>query len=486
MQLLSKSLSYLLKVNSDFTIQQSKAGFNELIGYNPEGFSLKNILSSPNRDMASIHGFGSDTDSAEFIADFKKVDGNIISFKALIIRINEEDEYLLHLRNYTNMKLMRKDVIRKTIAIEHLTKSRMIRDGRLEHALNEILLTAARSLRVSRTNAWLYDGEKTEIQCIGSYDSRIEGPQTLQALPKIAFPSYFSLLDQAKIIVSNDAQNDPKISELNESYLMPLNIHAIMDIPIRIEGTIIGVLCVENTEETKEWSLQEQLFGLVIAQIISLAIETKNKHEANKSLQLFNKEQTVLLQEVHHRVKNNLSIVSSLLNMQANKCKDEYHRSLFNDSKNRINSIASVHEVIYKSNSFANLNLKDYIEEMLSYIQQSFSANSAIQINIDLENIIVDVTRAIPIALIINEIVTNCYKHAFPNNAYGVITVSLKNVDGTISLMIKDNGIGIQINTDNSSDSIGFEILEGLVDQIDGKYSFSVNNGTTFMLQFAS
>ncbi len=485
MQLLSKSLSYLLRVKPDLTITQSKSGFNELIGYNPEGFSLKKILSSPNRDLQTIDAFDQEADSVEFIADFKKVDGNIISFKAVIIRINNEDDYLLHLRNYTNMKLMRKDVIRKTIAIEHLTKSRMIRDGKLEQAIDEILLTAARSLGVSRTNAWLYNSDHTEIQCIGLFDARNTKQTEQAALPKIASPGYFSLLDQAKIIVSNDAQNDPKISELKEAYLLPLNIQALMDVPIRIEGTIIGVLCVENTDDTKAWSLQEQLFGLVIAQIISLAIETKNKHEANKSLQLFNKEQTVLLQEVHHRVKNNLSIVSSLLNMQANKCKDEYHRSLFNDSKNRINSIASVHEVIYKSNSFANLNLKDYIEEMLSYIQQSFGTNSAIQINIDLENIIVDVTRAIPIALIINEIVTNCYKHAFPNNAYGVITVSLKNVDGTISLMIKDNGIGIQTNSDNSSDSIGFEILEGLVDQIDGKYSFSVNNGTTFTLQFA-
>jgi two-component sensor histidine kinase len=486
MHVITKTPSYLLRINQELTILESKLPFNELIGYNPTGYSLFKLLYNPQNDLKSLHDFNSDADFAEFIADFKRVDGKIISFKALVLKINESGDIVLHLRNYTNMKLMRKDIIRKTLSIEHLAKSRKIRNGEFGAAIHEILITAARALQVDRVNAWIYDENLTEIRCIGNYEARQKTEKIQAPLPKIAFPNYFSLFETTKIIVTNDALNDLKIDELKEMYLEPNNIGALMDIPIRIEGKMIGVLCIEHTNSPKNWSVQEQLFGLVIAQIISLAIETKNKLDANNTLKELNQEQSILLQEVHHRVKNNLSIVSSLLNLQSNKCKDEYHRALFNDSKNRINSIASVHEVIYKSNSFANLNLKEYFEQILSFLQQSFSNNTSIIIIPRLQLTFIEVTRAIPIALIINEIVTNCFKHAFPKQKKGVIKVQLTQIKKEITLIISDDGIGIQNIKSKSKDSIGFEILEGLVDQIDGRYYFEIDNGTTFTLKFTN
>ncbi len=143
-----------------------------------------------------------------------------------------------------------------------------------------------------------------------------------------------------------------KIAELYSLYLKPLDIQALMDIPIRIEGEIIGVICFENVGEPREWTYQEQKYGLVTAQMISLAIESNNKQKAKKELEHALHEKNILLQEVNHRVKNNLSIVASLMNLQSEKSHDEYHKQLFMECRNRLESISSVHELVYKTKSY--------------------------------------------------------------------------------------------------------------------------------------
>jgi two-component sensor histidine kinase len=482
-----KNTGCIFRLSTDLILVSSNSYIETLLGFDPTGLPFHELLFRPKRDLRTLLEGISNHDHVDFIADFKRIDGNFITLQAVIIEVTESDKigYVVHLKDYTRIKMLRKDAIRKTIAIEQLAKARTIREGNLIEAVYEIVLTAARAMHVNRVNAWTFDTDQTEIQCIGNYDTTVNAMVSQSALPKIAFPNYFSLFETSKIIVTNDAMNDPKTEELKDIYLEPHNICALMDVPIRIEGEMIGVVCFEHIGSSRDWNIQEQKFGLVIAQIISLAIETNNKLIAQRELLALNKEQQVLLQEIHHRVKNNLSIVSSLLNLQAHKCRDQYHSDLFSESQNRLSSISSVHEVIYKSKSFATIDLKDYIEQMLSFLQQSYASAGSVNIVKSLQKVNVDVSIAIPLALIINEIVTNCFKHAFKDTGDGTISVILIENNKIVNLTINDDGIGMNLNKDVLSESIGIDILEGLVEQIDGKYAFTVNKGTQFKLTFS-
>lgn len=410
------------------------------------------------------------------------------NFRLVLIKLpSSEVTYVVYLKDLTPEILKHISLLKKTLSIEILAKSRKIRDGNLNEAIFEILQTASRATKTQRVNAWLFDKEMTQISCIGNFDSVKNSFVEQGALPRIALPNYFKLFETEKIIITNDCLNSTVTEELRDIYLEPHNIQSLMDIPIRIEGEMIGVLCFENVGHTREWNLLEQKFGLVTAQLISLALETNHKKIAYEQLSQINQEQKVLLKEIHHRVKNNLSIVVSLLSLQSRKSTDDFHAQLFTECRNRVNSIAAVHEMIYKSKSFSKINLKDYIEQISQFLNQSYK-NTAF--NVELQNamsdFLVDVSMAVPIALIVNEVYTNSYKHAFHSNqsVKPQIKTVLINNKTSVVIIIKDNGVGIPENIENYKDqtSIGTEIIDGLCKQIDAIYEYQTDNGTQFKL----
>jgi two-component sensor histidine kinase len=218
--------------------------------------------------------------------------------------------------------------------------------------------------------------------------------------------------------------------------------------------------------------------------MISLAIETNHRQKVTKNLKEALSEQKILLKEVQHRVKNNLAIISSLINLQGEKTKDEYHRSLFQESRNRLDSIAKVHQMLYTSDSYKSVNLKQYLEEIILNLRESFSAaHREIEVVTHIENIVLDVSTAIPLALILNEVVTNSYKHAFKDVKEGKIEVTLTEVENKIKLVVKDNGSGFDSEAAGKS-SLGFHILDGLVEQIDATLNYSGKSGTIAEITF--
>ncbi len=398
---------------------------------------------------------------------------------------SKEQIFIFYLRDNTQQNLVRKDIIKKSLTIENLSKSRKIRNGQLDEAIYEILESSSRAMQVTRVNAWLFDTDKTQIQCIGNFDARENKlvPQT--ALPRIAMPLYFSLFETEKIIITRNTLTETKTAELYDFYLKPHDIQSLMDVPVRIEGEMVGVICFENVGAPREWSLQDQKYGLVAAQMLSLTIESHNKQLAKKALELALEEQTILLQEVNHRVKNNLSIVSSLMNLQSEKSHDDYHKQLFMECRNRLDSIASVHELIYKAKTYSHINFKEYLNEIIQHISSSYQSFSHIKIVKGITDVHIDISSAIPLALIVNELITNAYKHAFKNKKDGIIEVSLLENNKQVFLTIKDNGDGFD-KTIIPKNSIGMDILSGLIEQIEGKCNLtSDEKGTVYKISFS-
>ena len=397
----------------------------------------------------------------------------------------KEHLYVFYLRDNTQQNLVRKDIIKKSLTIENLSKSRKIRDGLLDEAIYEILESSSRAMQSTRVNAWIFDNERTQIQCIGNFDARENKlvPQT--ALPRIAMPLYFSLFETEKIIITRNTLTETKTAELYEFYLKPHDIQSLMDVPVRIEGEMIGVICFENVGAPREWTLQEQKYGLVAAQMLSLTIESHNKQKAKQALELALDEKNILLQEVNHRVKNNLSIVASLMNLQSEKSNDDYHKQLFMECRNRLDSIATVHELIYKTKSYSHINFKEYLNQIIDHISDSYKSVEHIKIIKGITEVDVDISAAIPLALIVNELITNAYKHAFTNKKEGVIEILLVENNKQVFLTIKDNGQGFD-KTVIPKNSIGMDILAGLIEQINGICNLtSDEKGTQYKISFS-
>ncbi|OCQ97189.1 hypothetical protein BCD64_16685 [Nostoc sp. MBR 210] len=199
------------------------------------------------------------------------------------------------------------------------------------------------------------------------------------------------------------------------------------------------------------------------------------------------KEKEVLLKEIHHRVKNNLGIVSSLLQMQCRRTQDPEATAILRDSQNRIASIALVHEKLYRSADLANIDFAQYIPDLTTHLFDSYNVTSnCIKLKIQVNNASLDIETAIPCGLIINELVSNALKYAFPHQSTGEIIVSLEQQDNyNLILTIQDNGVGLPQDFDpKHTKTLGIILVQGLVKQLRGTIKVNSQQGTEFKITF--
>jgi PAS domain S-box-containing protein len=218
----------------------------------------------------------------------------------------------------------------------------------------------------------------------------------------------------------------------------------------------------------------------VIAQNISERIE--NEHKISQSL----KEKEVLLKEVHHRVKNNMQVISSILNLQSSYVKDKYALNLLQECQNRIKSMAYIHESLYQTKNFDAVNFSEYLSTLVKNLVHSYSVNSKkIKVILTLDKLFLNLDASIPCGLIINEIVSNSLKYAFPGNRDGIIFVTLKSKGGKVSIEVGDNGVGISSDIDiKNTKTLGLQLVDTLVEQINGTIKLSQTKGTVFNIEF--
>ena len=183
-----------------------------------------------------------------------------------------------------------------------------------------------------------------------------------------------------------------------------------------------------------------------------------------------------------------MQVISSLLNLQASKVTNSTDYELFIDSKNRVHSMALVHEKLYRSENLASINMSGYLEGLIAEIINSYMGqHDNVHINIQSDNVYMDIQHAIPTGLITNELVSNCIKHAFQKNVNDRVIVSLTNENHEYTLKVKDNGAGIPGNIDIwNTDSLGLQLVVMLSKQLQGSISLERENGSTFIIRFPS
>jgi len=219
-------------------------------------------------------------------------------------------------------------------------------------------------------------------------------------------------------------------------------------------------------------------------------LELKNEkiQVQNKQIEHSLKEKELLLKEIHHRVKNNLQIISSVINLQADKVKEKKLKEILSELKLRISSIALTHQMLYQSGTTSNVLLHEYLQNLISQIYKSYE-NEKIKVNFDTNNkeFIINIDTAIPLGLLVNEIMTNAFKHAFKSKESGTIDITTSVSGANVTLVIKDNGDGLPNNHQEKMDNpttLGFELISILNNQLNLKMEIQNKDGAQFTLNF--
>jgi len=199
------------------------------------------------------------------------------------------------------------------------------------------------------------------------------------------------------------------------------------------------------------------------------------------------RDKEVLLKEIHHRVKNNLQVISSLLDMTGMRIHDQQANDLITDARSKIHTMALIHARLYRSERFDQIDMRNHILELVGYLSQVYSEREGITPVVEPTSVNLAITQAIPCALVLNEVISNAFKHAFKQGQKGIIEISIKRSDSdTIFIRVKDDGIGIPEEVDiYKTDSLGLKLLRNLVhNQLKGKIDLKRDKGTEFIIEF--
>jgi len=210
------------------------------------------------------------------------------------------------------------------------------------------------------------------------------------------------------------------------------------------------------------------------------------RKQAEEKIQASLLEKETMLKEIHHRVKNNLQVISSLLDLQSSYLQDEKAKEMLHNSMDRIKTMAKIHTMLYQSKDMARVDFGSFIRDLAGRLQQSYGiAASPIQVHADIADVSLTIETSIPCGLILNELVSNALKHAFPEGRGGEVNISMATTGDQFILNVSDNGVGFPEGVDfRNTKSLGLELVNLLVGQINGTITMTVEGGTTFTITF--
>jgi PAS domain S-box-containing protein len=344
----------------------------------------------------------------------------------------------------------------------------------------------------------------TSRQAVVQYEwQRAPGAATLVgAHPLTLLGAMLHDLASGRTVAVNEAEKDPRTSPTYGQSSIGRGVGAIVIIPMHKEGRWVACLCLMSAS-ARAWTRREVSLAHATIERTSLCIERLQSiaalrdfnrdlegrvEERTRELKAALREKEVLLKEIHHRVKNNLQVISSMLNLQAMHLPDATARSMFAESQGRVQSIALVHESLYRSKDLSSVSFVDYLSSLVDSVFHTQSAPGRhVEALVEAEDVHLPVAVAIPCGLIVNELVTNALKHAFPDGREGKIRVGLRRVgDGHIELSVADDGVGMPPDREPTTapTSLGLDLVYTFAEQIEARVEVSSEQGTRFRLTF--
>jgi len=292
-----------------------------------------------------------------------------------------------------------------------------------------------------------------------------------------------------RLVIANEPLHDPRSGGLPEGHPP---IESFLGIPLYFGRELVGVAGVANRRGGYTEAVAESLepFVATCASIISAIRSKRSEKKYLERIRESLEEKEVLLREVHHRVKNNFQIINSLLRLQSENIQGKELRDIFVDVENRIKSMAMVHEMLYSEGDLSQVDIGGYINALTHGLYRSYHMTpDKVRIRIEIEEVKMGIDSAVPFGMVVNELVSNAMKHAFPGEMKGEILISLRPVaEGKeYELKVADNGVGLDEGMDiRKSGTLGLRLVVNIVErQIGGKLEVSRENGTEFMIRFS-
>ncbi len=241
---------------------------------------------------------------------------------------------------------------------------------------------------------------------------------------------------------------------------------------------------LEEANDNLESNVQQRTAELASA-VKALQAEVAERKRVEQQMMSSLQEKEVLLKEIHHRVKNNLQVISSLLSLQSENISDRDPARTFRESQDRVRSMALIHEKLYQSRDISHVDFAEYVRSLAAYLARSYVTGPGIRLVVDIDGIALDIDKAIPCGLIINELVSNSLKYAFPEGRQGEVRIALsRNGDG-YTLLVADSGAGLPPGLDfRNTPSLGLQLVNTLVGQLEGTIELTRGSGTAFTITF--
>jgi two-component sensor histidine kinase len=270
-----------------------------------------------------------------------------------------------------------------------------------------------------------------------------------------------------------------------------MDVESTIIFPLRRGNTNIGLIELYDFNHKRDITPVQLTLLRTVADKASYSIQNARllqraqEQLVEKTALLNDKE--VLLKEVHHRVKNNLQVISSLLNLQSAKILDPETKDILRESQNRVRTMALIHEKLYQSTDLAQVDFASYLRSLVNFLSQSYRGKSDnVSIDVDAQNVMLDIDTAIPCGLIVNELVSNSLKYAFPDNRRGQIKLDCRHGNnGNYVLTVSDDGVGLPEGFDIAkTPSLGHKLVVSLTNQLNGKLEIVRERGTAFRISF--
>ncbi len=341
-------------------------------------------------------------------------------------------------------------------------------------------------IKMERMNVWLFNQERTALISIGEYDTRTKKFTKNSVLSAKEYPTYFKALNSNEIIIAEDIFNHPLTKEFSETYSKPNNIYSLLDIPLRISGELIGVMCYEKTDNPKEFSKDEISFCLSVSMVLASTLESRKRRAVQHKLEKALNEQDLLLREINHRVKNNLTILISLMRLTKTRVKTEESKNLMDEYEHRIFSMLKIHDMLDKNNRYSEINLSEYIKELIIEFRVTYpQINHSFKVDIRYIAFLISTKKAIHLGLIISEILLNSIKYASSKQKNYEVFVELKQTsDQGIELKIGDNGSGFDFEKENAKDTLGLDLIKDLAESLELEAKYPTLNNSYYTFDF--
>jgi len=491
MQLLDYTKELIITLHADGKIFFGNKTAQIAFGYSESEFpnkSLVDLISKNNYfDVASKILKASNNSLVDDVILLKK-DGSQFYATIRVIQLSDKTGELgLYISDLTYRYEFRNEIAKKIKIIELLGKSSNVRKGSIDDALVEILERSIEAVNVTRVNVWLSNADITHIKCIGSYrntNGEVHINESKDAeLNENILPKYFKMLQSEEVIATDDVLNDSQTAELVDTYLAPNGITSMLDIPLRSNGKMIGVICFEHTGPIRKWTVFEIKFGVLIAQIISLLIEGYEKSKLLRKQLRFIKEKEELLIETNNRAKYIFSLMNMVLAVDEKFCKDDYHKNLFHEIKNNLLNLSGVHEIMIDEKDFSKINFEKKILRIFGYMQNLYPKMHEVEIDVKVNNVSLHIAQGMSLGLVVNQLIQISYEQSFKNNPQGRITISLHIAGNNCILTYRDNGN--ELNEDQINGSLlELRLAEIFAQNLNGKFDITTGSGNKFTLNF--